>query len=176
MFLPIIIACLTMGLAKLIFCLRFKVNFVLGSISAMQLLIIAWAFIAEEIGWRGYWESLLRKQGINKGVVPFITRIIWCLWHYHYFLQNGVQVPILWFFISCIVESYIYSFLMDCTDKNLISAMIYHFFYNLAIHMFLISPVDNYDNIVPYILLVILALYYKSAPSKYERFWNYICC
>lgn len=47
---------------------------------------------------------------------------------------------------------------MDCTDKNLILAMTYHFFYNLAIHIFLINPVDNYGNIVPYILLVILEL------------------
>ena len=146
-----------MDLAKLIICLWFRVNFVLGSILAMQLLIINSMGIYCR-GRRGYWELLLRKRGINKEVVSFITGIIWCLWHYHYFLQNGVQVPILWFFISCIVESYIYSLLMDCTDKNLILAMTYHFFYNLAIHIFLINPVDNYGNIVPYILLVILEL------------------
>ena len=52
--LPSIIVCTTMFLAKLIFCTLFGVDFALGSISAAQLVIILWAFFAEEIGWRGY--------------------------------------------------------------------------------------------------------------------------
>ena len=156
MALPVIISCSTMFLAKLIFCFLFKTDFMLGSISFTQFIIILWAFIAEEIGWRGYLEQLLKNMAICKWIVPFIVGIVWCLWHYHYFLLNGIQVPILLFFISCIIESYIYSFLMDCTNDNLISAMGYHFSWNFAIHIFAINPADNNGNTFPYINLIIL--------------------
>lgn len=154
--LPIIIVCTTMFLAKLIFCTLFGVDFALGNISAAQLVIILWAFFAEEIGWRGYLEPLLIQSGIHKRLVPCIVGIIWCLWHYHFFLRNGIQVPVPLFLISCIVESYIYSFLMSATSNNIISAMTYHFVWNLIIHIAAVNPVDNNGNIFPYVILVVL--------------------
>ena len=69
-----------------------------------------------------------------------------------------MDVPIVWFFLSCIVESYIYSYLLDLTDNNLISAMIYHFAWNLFIHVFAINPNDNRGNTLPYIILVVLEI------------------
>ena len=90
--------------------------------------------------------------------MPAIVGVIWCLWHYHYFMFGGMDVPIVWFFLSCIVESYIYSYLLDLTDNNLISAMIYHFAWNLFIHVFAINPNDNRGNTLPYIILVVLEI------------------
>lgn len=83
-------------------------------------------FLAEEIGWRGYLEPLLIQSGIHKRLVP------------------------------CIVESYIYSFLMRATSNNIISAMTYHFVWNLIIHIAAVNPVDNNGNIFPYVILVVL--------------------
>ena len=154
--LPVIVACVTMFLAKLIYCAASGVDFALVSIPAVQFIIILWALFAEEIGWRGYLELLLRTYGINKWVVPGIVGMIWCLWHYHYFLQNGIEVPILLFFISCVIESYIYSFFMSITGDNVVSAMTYHFAWNLLIHVAAINPADNNGSIVPYIILVLL--------------------
>lgn len=155
-FLPIVIACMTMFLAKLIFCMLFKINFTFGHISIIQFIIISWTFIAEEIGWRGYLEPLLKINHIYKQIIPCIVGMIWCLWHYHYFLQKGIDVPVLLFLISCIIESYIYSFLMRCTDNNIISTMTYHFAWNLFLHIFAVNPSDNNGNIFPYIILNIL--------------------
>ncbi|MDE7400092.1 MAG: CPBP family intramembrane metalloprotease, partial [Oscillospiraceae bacterium] len=154
--LPIIIACTTMVLAKLIYCVLFGLDFMLGNISTAQFIIILWAFVAEEIGWRGYLEPLLKTYSIPKQTVPFIVGMIWCLWHYHFFLQNGIEIPILLFFISCIVESYIYSFLMSVTGDNIVSAMTYHLMWNLLIHLAEINPADNNGSIFPYIVLVVL--------------------
>lgn len=154
--LPIIIAFTTMVLAKLIYCALFGIKFMLGSISATQFIIILWAFGAEEIGWRGYLEPLLKMYGVHKWIVPCIVGMIWCLWHYHFFLQNSIEVPIPLFFISCIIESYIYSFLMSVTSNNIVSAMTYHFMWNLLIHVVAVNPADNYGSIVPYAILVIL--------------------
>lgn len=154
--LPPILASTTMISAKMIFCALFGRSFTFGSISITQFVIILWALWAEEIGWRGYLEPLLNELGVHKWIAPCIVGIIWCLWHYHFFLQNGIEVPILLFFISCIIESYIYSFLMNITDNNIVSAMIYHFTWNLLIHIVALNPDQNNGSIFPYIILVIL--------------------
>lgn len=154
--LPIIIASTTMILAKMIFCTLSGRSFTFGSISIAQFIIILWALWAEEIGWRGYLEPLLKELRVHKWVAPCIVGIIWCLWHYHFFLQNDMEVPILLFFISCIIESYIYSFLMNITSNNIVSAMIYHFAWNLLIHIAALNPDNNNGSILPYIILVIL--------------------
>ena len=44
------------------------------------------------------------------------------------------------------------------TDNNLVSAMLYHFAWNLFIHVFAINPNDNGGNSLPYIILVILEI------------------
>ncbi len=84
-------------------------------------------------------------------LLPFFVGVIWCLWHYHYFMFDGMDVPLVWFFQSCIVESYIYGYLLELTDNNLIFAMIYHFVWNLFIHIFAMNPADNRENHTQYI-------------------------
>ena len=156
--LPICIAFITMFLAKIIACSLMKERFVLGSISNTQLIIILWAFIAEEFGWRGYLFPFLKKQMKQPGLVPCIVGVIWCFWHYHYFLFGGMDVPLVWFFIGCIAESYIYSFLLDWSNNSLLSSMIYHVVWNLCIHIFAINPVDNKGNTLPYIMVAVLEI------------------
>ena len=51
--LPVMIAGVTMFLAKTIFCFWVGREFTLGSLPAVQFIMIAWALLAEEIGWRG---------------------------------------------------------------------------------------------------------------------------
>lgn len=67
-----------------------------------------------------------------------------------------ISVPVWLFFISCIIESYIYAFLMKVTKGNIICAMTYHFMYNLMIHLTAIVPEDNAGSILPYVFLVLL--------------------
>ncbi len=154
--LPVMIAGVTMFLAKTIFCFWVGREFTLGSLPAVQFIMIAWALLAEEIGWRGYLDLWLRRSGVCKGLIPFIVGGIWCLWHYHYFLQRGIQVPVWLFCISCMIESYIYSFLMEDTDNNIVSAMVYHFAWNLSLHVFAINPSDNNGDISPYVITALI--------------------
>lgn len=169
--LPTIIAFVTIGFSKLIYCVLSGSHFIAGSLSVTQTVIILWALVAEEIGWRGYLEPLLREDGVPRRFIPCITGCIWCLWHYHFFFQNGTQIPVGLFFIGCIIESYIYSFLIHITNYNIISAMTYHFMWNLWTHIFAINPADNYGSILPHIILIIAealllpALHRKSAKS-----------
>ncbi|MEG0528191.1 MAG: CPBP family intramembrane glutamic endopeptidase [Longicatena sp.] len=153
---PMAFACITMLLAKYIVCVWLQVDFVIGSISTVQFIIILWALVAEEIGWRGYLQPLFKKIGISEKIVPFLIGIIWCLWHYHYYIQDELQIPILLFLVSCIIESYIYSYLMYFTKGNILSAMTYHFSWNLWIHIWLINPIDNQGSLLPYAVMVFI--------------------
>ncbi len=153
---PLTVSFATMLSAKLLDCVFLHGNFSFGQLSVIRLIMIAWAFGAEEIGWRGFLEPTLNSCDMPHQAVPCIVGTIWCLWHYHYFLQDGVQVPILLFFSCCIIESYIYSFFMHHTENNILSAMSYHFSWNLFFHMFAINPSDTGDRILPYILLTII--------------------
>ena len=127
-----------------------------GTISYKQWVVILWAIVAEELGWRGYLEPALNKLIVNKRIVPGIVGLIWCLWHYHYFIQNSIEVPIALFLTGCIIESYIYSYLMRITKDNLVSAMTFHFMYNLMIHAVAINPSDNNGSIISYVTMMIL--------------------
>ena len=155
---PIMIVIVTMLVAKGIVCLLYKTPFMLGNIPVTQIVIILWALIAEEIGWRGYLQPMLTKLMKHQNLVPMVVGVVWCLWHYHYFLFGEMQVPLLWFALGCIAESYIYSYLLRWTDNNLVSAMIYHFSWNLFIHIFALNPVDNMGNPSAYITLTILEI------------------
>lgn len=154
--LPIIILCVTMCLAKLIYCTAFGKGFTFAEISRKQFIIILWSLIAEEIGWRGFLAPHLERSGMDRKLVPCIVGVIWCLWHYRYLIQGNISIPIWLFFISCIIESYIYSLLMTVTENNIASAMCFHFIYNLLIHLAAINPEDNGGSIYPYAFMTAL--------------------
>lgn len=155
--LPAVIVCGVMFAAKLLSSLIMGVrDSFFGAVSCKQWIIILWAFVAEELGWRGCLEPELNKLGFNKQIISSIVGLIWCIWHYHYFIQNSIEIPIALFLIGCIIESYIYSFLMRFTKDNLISAMTFHFVYNLMIHVVAINPSDNNGCLIPYITMLIM--------------------
>lgn len=87
-------------------------------------------------------------------------------------MQNSIEIPILLFFISCIVESYIYSFLMSVTGDNIVSAMTYHLMWNLLVHIAAINPADNNGSIFPYIILVVLEAMLLAAFIVLKRYKN----
>lgn len=153
---PAAAALVPMLFAKVTVCVWLESRFALRGISTTQAITISWAFIAEEFGWRGYLYPLLCRQMKRKILAPLLTGAVWAIWHYHYFLFDGMQVPVVWFFIGCVAESYIYGCLLDWSGHNLFSAMTYHFSWNLFIHVLTINPADNMGNPLPYIILTVL--------------------
>ncbi|MBO4471140.1 MAG: CPBP family intramembrane metalloprotease [Clostridia bacterium] len=155
--LPVAIVCVVMVTARILSSqITGELSSFWGTISYRQWVIILWAIVAEELGWRGYLEPALNKLIVNKQIVPGIVGLIWCLWHYHYFIQNSIEVPVALFLTGCIIESYICSYLMRITKDNLVSAMAFHFMYNLMIHAVAINPSDNNGSIIPYVTMTIL--------------------
>lgn len=171
----VFIAFSTMFFAKLLFCFYTNNYHFIGYISIKQLFIILWALVAEEIGWRGYLQPLLDKHIKLSFFVPFVLGIIWGLWHYHYYLSGNVQIPFTLLCVGCIVDSYIYYYVGQLTENNLLFAMFYHFAWNLGIHLFALNPMENGGSLLPYLLLIILEVIFvhlyriKIKLIKYKR-------
>ena len=88
--------------------------------------------IGEEVGWRGYLLPLL-----NKKTSPFLSSVIlgclWGLWHMNY---AGNIVFWLLFIVITIELSVLFTFLLNKTDGNLWTAVIFHTFFNFASRLF----------------------------------------
>ncbi|MHB8066259.1 MAG: CPBP family intramembrane glutamic endopeptidase [Ruminiclostridium sp.] len=123
-------------------------------ISARKLIIVMWALIAEELGWRGFLQGKLDKR-CGHIATPVLIGIIWALWHYHFFWLGTTSAPLILFAIGCIAESFCYYWLTKKSEGNIIPASIWHFVGNLFIILFLISPQYNQGSIVPYLLFVV---------------------
>lgn len=140
----------------------------------LQFIVILWALFAEELGWRGYLQPYLREKCSRLWHAPVLTGIIWCLWHYHYFYMNGIQVPLLCFVIGCIAESFLYEYLLLWSEGSLLSSMLYHASWNFGVHLFAINPIDNAGSALPYLLMTLfevcmvlfLLTYYKRQHSQ----------
>ena len=155
---PLLAACVTMMFSKIIYAVIVGDSIIISGLSVKRWIIVLWAFIAEEAGWRGFLEPSLRTIIKKSSLAVFITGIIWSCWHYHYFIQNGIEIPILLFVVGAVAESFIYSYLLMFTNRNLLSAMTYHFSWNLFLHLFLINPGYNNGSLIPYIVVVIFEI------------------
>lgn len=144
-------------------CLIFlKITIFNSDISIQKIIIIFWALISEEIGWRGFLQEKLDEY-LGKYFAPLIIGIIWALWHYHFFLLGSMSGSLLLLVPGCIVDSYSYYWLTKKSNGNIIPASIWHFSENLFFSFFLIYPLYNNGNIFPYIFFiffsVIMAVY-----------------
>lgn len=148
-----LIPMLVLFFSKCILMLLGMSNVFFSSISLKKMMIVLWALIAEEFGWRGFLQDWLEKR-INKVIVPLIIGIIWTLWHYHFILAGTMEIPIFAFLISCILESYGYFWIVKKANGNIIPACIWHFSGNLFFNIFHIESywICNFVYIV-YVLL-----------------------
>ncbi len=129
-------------------------NTFFSRIGITEAIVVMWALIAEEAGWRGF---LQERVNIFFGhfFTPIIVGLIWALWHYHFFLSGMMTAPIILFILGCIVESFGYYWITIKAKGNIIPATMWHFTGNLLYKVLLIYPEYNNGSILPYLLFVI---------------------
>lgn len=106
----------------------------LQPIGATRLLMIAFALIAEEMGWRGFLQNELKKR-MPSSLIPLCTGLLWTLWHYHFYLSSSMTYPMLWFLVGCVADSYLYFWITQGANGSIIPASIMHFSYNLVVSL-----------------------------------------
>lgn len=123
-------------------------------ITAKKLLIVMWALIAEEVGWRGFLQERMDKH-FGCLVTPIFLGTIWALWHYHFFWLGTMSIPVLPFLFGCITDSFGYYWVTKKSNGNVIPASLWHFTYNLFMNILLINPEFNNGSMAPYWIYVI---------------------
>ena len=123
-------------------------------ISSRKLIVILWALVAEEAGWRGFLQEKLDVYFGNL-FMPLVLGIIWAFWHYHFFLSGSMSVPLVLFTLGCITDSYVYYWITKKSKGNIIPASLFHFTSNLFFNILLINPEFNHGSTLPYLLYVI---------------------
>ena len=123
-----------------------------ASITPQKLVIIAWALVAEEVGWRGFLQP---RVGTRLGYIatPLVVGSVWALWHYHFFWSGTMaSAPVGLFAVGCVAESYGYYWVTTRSKGNIIPASVWHFTGNLCMSAYTISPESNHSSIRPYAL------------------------
>lgn len=143
-------------LTKLISFLLLKTKFELYYLSTTKLVIILSALVAEELGWRGFLQEKFDEK-FKLLLTPLLIGINWALWHYHFFLVQGMDVTFILFLLECITHSYIYYFITKLSNGNVIPASLFHFSINLFFNIFLLYPQHNNGNVLPYVLYIIIS-------------------
>lgn len=164
--LALILPITVLFITKLSVLLFIDVSFI-KIITPMQIVIILWALIAEELGWRGFLQNELNKY-FGYITTPIILGIIWSLWHYHFLLAGVFSAPMILFMIGCIADSFAYFWITKKSDGNIIPASIWHFTGNLFFNLFMINPEYNQGSIIPYLLFVI----YSSIMAVGMSIWG----
>ncbi len=152
---PVLTSFGIMFAAKALSCLFMGTPFQINHLSTRKLLIITWAFFAEELGWRGFLQKKLTGP-IPELLVPLILGIIWAAWHYHFYILGTNNVPTVLFTLGCIADSYVMLFLLKLSRGNVLIAMLYHLGGNLFTNLLSINPGVNGGSAVPYLIYVII--------------------
>jgi membrane protease YdiL (CAAX protease family) len=155
--LALILPSIVLMLTKLTSPLFVDVTPFISSISAKKFLIILWALIAEELGWRGFLQEKLEKRLGHMGT-PIVLGCIWALWHSYSFFVGTHSAPIFLFVLGCIAESYSCYWITKKSKGNCIPASIWHFTGNLWFNLLLINPEHNQGSMAPYLLYTIFAI------------------
>lgn len=84
--------------------------------------------LGEEIGWRGY---ALPRLLVNRNALlaSLIVGVLWGLWHLPLFwIQGSLQadIPIVWFLVSILAESILYTWVHIHTIGSLLLAILFH--------------------------------------------------
>lgn len=124
-------------------------------ISPKKMLIVCWALVAEELGWRGFLQDRLQPYLSNR-TLPLLLGLIWAAWHYHFYLANELPVPLFLFALGCIADSYLYYTCTKAAKENIVPVSILHFSENLFLNIWLINPQNNNGSITPYLVYVAL--------------------
>lgn len=127
------------------------------NISIKKFIVILWALLAEEAGWRGFLQEKLDRH-LGKYFTPLIVGLTWALWHYHFFLLNSMSAPLFLFVLGCVSDSYGYYWLTKKSKGNIIPASAWHFTGNLLFNIFMIYPEYNHGSRLPYLFFIIYSL------------------
>ncbi len=101
--------------------------------------------LGEEMGWRGY---ALPRLLINGGTLwaSLMVGIFWGLWHLPLFWIRGslqANLPVMWFMVSILAESILYTWVYKHTNHSLLLMCLFHTSINAWAKLILLPVLTN---------------------------------
>lgn len=110
-----------------------------GTAFLMMLVGIMLGAFGEEVGWRGYAQNLLAREGNN--VVAFlVVGVFWGVWHIGNF-QNG-PIFMLFFVLATIGYSAVMDWLVQGSTSNVVLPTLFHFSVNVGFFILQAAATD----------------------------------
>jgi membrane protease YdiL (CAAX protease family) len=112
---------------------------VMSGQSIASLLILFFAPLLEELGWRGYGVDSLRAY-FNLFRTTMLFAALWTLWHLPLFFINGYYHHELWsmgivyvinFFVSVLPATILMNWVYYKNSRNILVVILFHFIFNL---------------------------------------------
>ena len=146
------IPCIMITIGKMLTYLTPYNNQFIYSLSLKKIIIVMWALVAEELGWRGYLQEKIEAH-VGDVLTPLIVGIIWTVWHFHFFISGSMEVPLHSFAYGCIAESYGYFVITKISKGNIVPASLWHFSGNLFTNIYRLNPNWNAGRMEPYMIV-----------------------
>lgn len=126
--------------------------------------------LPEEPGWRGYALDGLQKRR-SAWFSSLALGIIWSLWHLPLFFIEGtwqaenigLGTQRFWLFmLSILFDSFIYTWIVNNTNRSILAAILFHFSTNAFGELFALSPRAEVINFSLLVLIVGAIMFYWS--------------
>lgn len=148
-----------------------------NAMTVSTILIYFIGALGEELGWRGYWLPLLSHK-YNNLVSSLIIGVLWGFWHAG---DYGEGIGFLLFVISTIELSIMMTWLYSKSNKNWLTAVLFHGFFNLS-SLYTLTEINLKYRIasvfvfaIPVIFLLIFSTVFKNSADKSPvAQWNLI--
>jgi uncharacterized protein len=101
--------------------------------------------IGEELGWRGYALPKLEETR-NSLLASLIVGLGWGMWHLPLFwIQGSLQagIPLLWFMVSILAESVVYTWIYNSNGGSLLLMVLLHTSINAWAKLLLLPAITN---------------------------------
>lgn len=117
--------------------------------------------LPEEFGWRGYLLDRLQLEH-SALTASLILGSLWALWHLPLFYLGYLPFPFWAYFFAVVALSVLITWVYNNTGGNLLSALLFHATFNLAIQLFPPMSLSGGDTRG---FLILAALYVLAAGS-----------
>lgn len=128
--------------------------------------------IAEELGWRGYAQSLLQEK-INYNLSGLIIGFIWAIWHLPLFIflpKATANIPLFYYIILFCCFGVLFSWLYNKSTRSILTCILFHGGINFTIGLIGSELLSNENLLISFLAFVLILTILLSTKNKKELF------
>ena len=124
--------------------------------------------IAEELGWRGYAQSLLQEK-ISYNLSGLIIGFIWAIWHLPLFIflpKATANIPLFYYIILFSCFGVLFSWLFNKTSRSILISILFHGGINFTIGLIGSELLSDENILISFLAFVLILTILVSIKNK----------